>query len=237
MGLRLSYNGYNFDTETTLVPIARAFEHDDRGRVRYEMQTWRVRTILQADGQTAITAAINALLDKLEDGHNLILYQSTGSIKTPHELLDASTLAGVQITNISYPESTGSEYANKRVVEIVFSGVKSVSQTDNVLTFHETVSFSGGGPRDFWQEGIEGDPQKYRVAEKTLYYATQRGSMEALALVEAPGPLWGTDVQDGNPDIEYAPFYDANNQLRYRISWAYRFISKDAFALAYNAWR
>lgn len=235
MGLRLNYNGYNFDTETTLTSIGRAFEHDDRGRKRYETQTWRIRTILQADGQTAITAAINALEAKLEDGHDLILYQTDG-VQTPHKLLDALTLLGVFITGIEYSESTGSEYANKRVADISFTGIKSVSQTDNVISFSESVSFTGGGPRHAWQECIEGDPQKYQVAKKTLYYATQSGTMEALAITDVPDPLWGADVQDGNPDINMTPVY-VNNQLRYRYTWTYRFISREEFSHAYNVWR
>lgn len=238
MGLQLKYNGYTFDTETTLVPISRTYMTDQKARRATETQTWNVKTTLRATGQAAITAAINTLEAVLEDNHDLILYESDGTTQTPHKILTADQRGGVKITGVSYPESTGPEWAVQRVAVITFTGIKDLDTiTDDVLSFQESMSYRGGGQRQVMHETISGKPQgPYTVATDTIYYATQRGSMTSLAVISAPAPVFPGFEIDGEPILDFTSPY-TDGKIIYQLRWEYRFQSAYPLTDLPNSWR
>jgi len=237
MGLQLKYNGYTFDTETTLTPLSRQYQFDAKGRRTREIQNWNIRTTLRASGESNITTAIAAMEGSLVDGYDLTLYESDGTTETPHKIVNADQIAGVQITSIAYPESTGPEYAVQRVASINFTGTKEIDTADNVLNFQESVRYWGGGFRKVWHETISGRPKgPYQVAEHTLYNAVQRGSTEVYgSWPTPPAPLFPGFEMDEEPILEATPRYQ-DGQVIYTVRWEYKFQSAFPLTEYPNAW-
>ena len=238
MGLQIKYNSYTFDTETTLSPISKVYALDQKGRRSTETQTWTIRTTLRATGEANITTAINTLEAAMEDGHDLVWYQTNGTTKTPHEIITSDQRGGVQITNISYPESTGPEWAVQRVAVITFTGVKDLATiTDDVLAFQESISYRGGGHRKVMHETISGRPQgPYTTATNTIYYATQRGSMTSTTLKSEPAPIFPGFEIYGEPITNLTPT-TTNGKILYLLTWEYRFQSAYPMTIQPNTWR
>lgn len=235
MGLLLSYNGYDFDTETTVVaPISRRFERDRRGRRDRMVQNFRVRTVIQASTEAAIDTEVNAILTALDDDNrDLTLYQTDGATATPHVIDTSSTLSGTRILGISWPEATGPEYAVQRTMEFTAEATSSVSgKADSLLAFAESVSTVGtGGARYAIVETVEGSPQRYKTAAKTKCRATQQGSATARSGYPSfPDPIWASRELVDRRSQTFSPAYeDRAGELLYTINWSYEFEDTSEF--------
>lgn len=227
----LKYGSYSFPVETTVALISNNVSYDAQGRADKQTSIWRVRTELYATTQNAITSAINTLEAALVDGNTLTLFQNDGSTPTPHLILSC------KISSFGYPQGTGPEYGNRRTVEIVFTSDTSFSKADDLRTFSETFSFSGGGPRSILQETIEGEPQKNQVAQNTKYLCTQRGAAAGKDQYPSPpGPAFpGHEIQ-GKPTVQYSPTRDAEGEILYSITWEYNFESATELVGLPNIW-
>ena len=231
MGLQLKYNGYTFNTETTLVPMSRVYSFDARGRRNKMVQTWSITTIIEAATETAITTAIDLFESKMVDDYDLILYQTNGTTPSSHEIDTDTCVAGVQIHSINYPQSSGVEYANRRTATVEFSGTTEISTGDNVLAFQESVSIVGTGDlRWVAMETMEGNPRRYTVADKTLCYATQTGSAVGRSSYPTPpSPLWAAVEHKDRRQIVRTPIRNADASTDYTIQWTYAFTAGKAF--------
>jgi len=224
---------YTFNADTTMIPLERAFLFDAQGRRDRERQTWRIRTVLQAATQDLITTAINSLQSAFANDDGTLTIIQEDNDDTPHEV------ASVKVLSIAYPEATGPEYANRRTVEITLEGTSEVSgKADDYVTFTESVSYRGGGPRYHWQETIEGKPQKCQVAEHTLYEATQRGSAvsKGSTYPDPPGPLFPGHELEANPELARTAERTEDGELRYRLDWVYKFASSEELVAEPNTW-
>lgn len=220
MGLQAKYNAYTFDTETTLVPFSRRRIYDAQGRHERTEKSCQLRTMIQGDDEDAITTAVAAMLAKMEDGHDLKLYEADGTTPTANSVLDC------RITDISFPESTGPEYANRRTVTVTFTGYVEESLADDIVAFRETVRYFGGGERWIMMGGVEGWPRWERTAEHMPWEAVQSGSAEGrTAYPTPPAPLWpGNDFKgNGEPDTTRRPILYPDGRTNYEITWEYRF--------------
>ena len=240
MGLKLTYNGYTFDTDTTVVPISREYQRDARGRRDKLVQHFRATTTIQAATEALIDAEVNSALTALaSDGHDLTLYQTDGATATPHVITSANTLSGTRVLRVAWPEATGPEYANRRTMTVEFEAESQVSgKADDLVSFTETVRITGtGGPRYAIIETVEGSPQRYQVAQKTMVRATQSGSATGrTGYPSPPDPIWSNyELQDRRSIID-APTYQADGGTYYTRSWSYEFESPAALSGDPDIW-
>mgnify|MGYP003331113519 CR=1 FL=1 len=63
-----------------------------------------------------------------------------------------------------------------------------------ILAWHESLSFEGGGPRTLHLQTLNGLPQKQTVAQSTPYKVIQDGTaIGRLAYPAFPGSIWPGD--------------------------------------------
>ena len=194
----LTYGSYSWDAnEAQLVGIDKRVEHNARGYRERVIEKWTVRGIKQAASQAALTTALAAMEAALsQDGLALTFYLDDAATATVHAIA-ASTLFGVRVKGLRYPSGDGAEYSTFRTWEADFEAEAIASGSNSILvSFQETLSFQGGGPRFVFLQTITGQPQKQLVAQSTPYRVVQSGSASQLGSYPAvPGPLW--------PDAEH----------------------------------
>ena len=229
MGLLLKYGDYSFPLETTLVPISSVFEHSAAGGLRRVRETWRIRTVFTPSHAAAPVgnddeADIKSATDELEAAMRvatqvLTLYQTDGTTPTAHSVTVARLLG------INYPEPTGPELATRRTAEITFEAFENIG-SDRIVSFQESLAYSGGNERYVVIPTIEGPPKRFKVADETVFRCVQRGSSASRALPYpfSPGPRF-PNVQVETVDATFSTARTADGELRYITNWEYRFES------------
>ena len=229
MILKYEYGGgspYTFTEETTAIQVSTAYVYDSRGRPDKQSQTWQINAYLQASTQSGITSAINSLVSALStsDG-TLTLYINNGTTKSSHEVTNC------RLQSVDYPEGSGSEYANHRTVNLTVNGYADISKDDDIVSYQESLSLSGGGSRYILLETLNGVPKKFTQKEKTIYRATQSGSATGkTSYPTISAPLFPGQEIDENPSVSKDHTYTESGEERFSISWSYEFASATEFA-------
>lgn len=224
----IKYNSYQFNA-AVFIPMGCNFEFNNRGAAVRKRHNWKVKAILDGATESAINTAISALETALTQDGTLTLYK-TDTTATVH------TITPCKVGAISYPDSSGAEFATRRTVEIEFTAVSNISGSENLLTFQESIDYSGGGPRVAWVETVEGPPRKFTTAEQTLYRASVRGSATGKSSYPTPpAAIWpGQEVEPVKVTRSITPNNDGTTN--YNISWAYEFAGPDEFVGVPNTW-
>jgi len=217
---------YSFNESTTAMQISTQFVFDSRGRADKQEQTWQITTVIQDDSQTGITSKISDLVSALSEPEGtLTLYNNNGTTPSAHIVTNCHT------QSISYPKGTGAEYANQRTVELSVTGYTDIPKDDDIVSFQETLSFSGGGARNILHETISSTPKKYQTNKKTIYRVTQSGSATGkTAYPTPPGKLFpGQEIEENAQTTKNAPYKESGEQ-RFNITWSYQYASATEFA-------
>lgn len=222
----LYYNGLWFDANEASIALERKRTYNAQYRMQVETHTWRVKGVRQAASQAALTTAINTFESYMQDGGSIGLYLDDMTTLTSHYLNNAATVGGTRVTLLSYPTGDGAQYSTFRDYEFTVEG-DFAPATYNLLqplTFVETLTFTGGGPREIWVEVANGPPQRQTVTQQTTYKATQAGSATQLGVdPNIPGPIW--------PDYEHidqrsiSPTIKSGAGLEWTRNWSYSFES------------
>lgn len=236
MGLKLKLvsASYTFDTETTVCPFDRQYIYDAKGRREREERSVRISTVVQGVNEAAITTAIAALMVVLDaaDTDTLRLYEVDGTTPTENEIED------IRIRRVSFPNSTGPEYAVRRVVNIDVTGYVEISgKADDIIRFQESLHYTGGGDRYVHIGKTEGRPEKYRVAEYTTYFATQSGTaVGRTSYPLRPEPIFPGHLVKSDMDLDIAPFRTDDGRLNYQTMWVWNFASAYPMEDYPNTW-
>lgn len=108
-------------------------------------------------------------------------------------IASSGTLGGVRIIRPpSFPSNKDGAYATFMPYQISLQADVPVTNPETVLvSFQESLSFSGGGPVYEYLETRIGPPQRQRVTDQSVYMATQEGSAVGLYNIPTiPSPLW-----------------------------------------------
>ena len=226
---------YSFGEETTAMQISTKYVYDSRGRPDKQEQSWQIKAMPQATTQAEITTAINAIVTAMaNDGGTLTLYNNDGTTSSSHAVTNCRT------QSINYPEGTGAEYAanGRRTIEITVTGYADITKDDDIVSFQESLSFSGGGSRYSMVETLFGIPKKYTDTVNTIYRATQQGSaVGKTSYPTPPGKLFPGQEVTANPRISKNHSYNEAGETRFSISWTYEYASATEFAnTAPNTW-
>lgn len=221
----LQYGNYVHATNEAEVTISRLPTYNDGGLLQGYLETWRIRGILQAADQTALSIAINQLnaAYAVQD-RNLGLFFDSGAA-TSHVLLSAQSIGGVRVIDgPNYPVGTGAEYSTFRSYEIAVEAEFRNAQR-GLLAWTESLSFSGGGPRFVMQQPLDGLPVRQRVAESTPYLVQQSGSAVGNLTYPIPSaPLFPADEHVDQRRIDRGqPRRHGSSYSEWPISWSYSF--------------
>jgi hypothetical protein len=225
----LAYGSYTHAANEANVVISRQPMYADGGIVRGYKETWRISGWLQADTTAELTTAINALkVGYSVQGQNVGLYLDDGTL-TSHYITSQLTNGGVRVVDgPSFPVGDGTEYVSHRRYEIALEA-ELLLLTVPILAFHESLSFSGGGPRDVHLQPLTGLPVKQRVAQATPYRVSQTGSaIGQFSYPFPPPPIWPVAEMRDQRRIEQKspkragpigyPYF-----TEFQIDWSYQF--------------
>lgn len=240
----LTWGGYTHDNgEIELISLAKLPYYNEGGEQRGIKETWTLRGEKQAATHAALSTAITALDSAYSSGNkNLILYDDDGTTQSSHALLTADCLGGTRVISGPVYQQGPGEYTTFRNYQIVIEG-DILDESILLVSFHETLSFSGGGERFIYLQPLNGLPIRQLVAEATPFRCVQRGSAVGNTGYPPPAiPTWPAAEHRDQRRIDYKepkrsrakggrPTY-----TEFEISWEYYFEAAAPFVGAPNRW-
>lgn len=191
--------------------------------------TWTIQGKLLGTGQADMTTKINALITAYQQvDPNVTLLLSDGTTPSSHLIVASQTRGGVRIVQgPDFPDGGGAEYATKRSFSVQIEAEIPVSAPQNTLmTFTESLSGWGGGPRDTLIETMIGTPIRQRLRNATIYHAIQSGvAIGYTTWPNPPGPLFPAAMLEAPRISRDSPERIGTGFKNYRTSWEYRFQS------------
>lgn len=237
--MQVRIGGYAFPAGLVAVATSIDVVDDARGLPSVESHTLTLQGEFVVSSESAGTAARQAELQAkcaaLERAvrrpviPDVIVTRDDGAFA--FGLRGGSSLSGIKRrSGPNYPNSQGAEFVNFRAFQLVFTAeypIRTSGQFVNPLvSFRETVSFSGGGPvRDFLQP-VNGPPIRQVLYQATPYRAIQTGTASALGgWPTPPAMLWPADrLKDPEPSFD-GPQRGPRG-LEFAVSWRYEFGSE-----------
>jgi hypothetical protein len=162
------------------------------------------------------------------------------SIAAHLTLSGTSSLVGPRVTSVSFPESTGPEFASVRTYRIRVEAERSAGTGLNgdVISYKESVSRSSGSGIYQVVETITGTAQVFLTCQRTAYRATQQGEAVGRTAYPTPSaPLWPTYLIEEAPVVRDSPAFvkvnaggTAGTCQMFRVQWSYSFAAGTDFA-------
>lgn len=206
-------------------------------RVPYSLQQrLSIRGYLESTiGQADLTAKENLLRAVLKvPNQPIALYQDSGQ-PSATALFPAGAMVGPIVDDGPHfpaPDNAKAEYANQRYFEFSASAEYPIPDSSGliIMSWRETLRFTGGGPIVIAKRATNGPPQLQQVYPLTEYVLMQRG--EAVGFDDYPTPppalypanlAESPEIEETGPDRLGTP--NSPTYLKYRISWSYKMLS------------
>jgi hypothetical protein len=222
------YGAYTHsDNEVNLVSFSHRVIHSDRGRPGVVRKTAKLEGVLIASTQANIKSAIQSLQAAYTlQGRDWGLYHDNGTA-SPHILVNADSLSGVRVVELSFPKGDGAEYATQRTYSITLEATYAASN-EALHSFSETLSIQGdGGPRFVVIPVLNGPPQKQITHQATPVTAQQTGQAVGMFAYPSPAPpiFPFAEKRERRTIATQAPRSEGNQFVLWPISWSYYFES------------
>lgn len=231
--MHLRYGSYNHAAGECIVSISRVERANESGLSYGYTETWTIDGMLVGSSQADLTTKIQALeAAYASGGFDLTLVDDLGN-DTPHKMVSANAIEGVKVVKPSYPMGEGAEYTTFRHYTIVATADFDVIESGGLISWGETLTFSGGGAQYVWQQPLSGPPIKQQVATATPYRLIQSGSATGRSGYPTPAPyvLPAGDLIEMPTISKTGP--GAGN-YNFVISWTYVFERVAAISTALN---
>jgi hypothetical protein len=225
----LKYGSYQHAANEASVVISKDTVFSEAGTARGLRERWNIQGRLQADDQAALTAAIGALEAAYAvQAQDVGFYVDDGQ-PTSHRIESAATLGGVRVISPpSFPQGQGAEYSTFRTYSIVLEAEWLDTQA-GLLSWHESIRFSGGGPQFGHLEPINGQPVKQLLKQATTYRAVQSGEAVGYLAYPVPAlPIWPQAEHVNRREIHFdlprrsgPPGHATYTQ--FKVRWSYVF--------------
>lgn len=224
----LRYGDYLHDSgELDDLQISRETQRAETGVVSTLIERWTMRGIKQANDVDDLTTKLQAMeLAYSLQGQSAGLFQDNGTV-TAHYLDTSRTIGGVRVVSIGYPVGLHEQYVDWRTWEIVLEAEYPDAGRGTIVSYVETISSMGGGPRFVMQQPLYGIPQKWQVASNTPYRAVQTGSAVTFRdYLQYPAPMWPQhEHTDRRVQSKITPELVNGEVRNYRTEWTYEFES------------
>lgn len=225
----LKYGNYQHAANEASLVISKETVFSEAGTARGLRERWHIQGRLQAAEQAALTAAIGALQAAYAiQAQDVGFYFDDGQ-PTSHRIVSAATNGGVRVISPpSFPQGQGAEYSTFRTYAIALEAEWLDTQA-SLLSWHETIRFSGGGPQFGHLEPINGQPVKQLLKQATTFEATQSGEAVGYLAYPVPAlPIWPQAEHVNRREIRYdlprrtGPPSSAT-YTQFKVSWSYFF--------------
>jgi hypothetical protein len=168
-----SYKHADNEVDITSFHIQRMYS--PRNRMTFDRHTLILQGHLLADTQAELRTAIEALGAAYDrDYYDAGLYHDDG-VRSAHGLDNSSSINGVRVHGLSYPNGGDGEYATGRTYSITLQA-DYLNLEDSIYSFEESIHLVGtGGPRWELVPRPRGLPIPLMVNEITPQYIVQQG--------------------------------------------------------------
>lgn len=222
----LKYGSYQHESGECQLAIDRRAVFNDRMIAWAIRERWTITGILQ--NQTGVLSTMQTSIASLKtaydtDGLDLTLHLDDDS-ETQHKIATADCLGGTKvIQRPSFPTNREAEGVNYTTYTVIVEGlVKIVGET--LRSFHEFLTFTGGGPRYGHIETLIGLPVKQKPRNYTIYRVEQAGEAVGLyAYPTPPDPIWPAALVEAGRVKRRSPKRTGSEYYDYPVSWRYAF--------------
>lgn len=240
--MQIRYGNYTHALGEPALSIDRETLFTDALTPWAERVRWTIAGVITNQGGTEAT--LNAKVRNLETAYSvpnrdLALLLTSGVAAAGHSITNSATIGGVRIIKPPhYPKGDGVEGVTMRTFGVVLEAIVAVSSSTALLSWTETIKFSGGGPEYGYLQPLTGKPIRQRLRQHSIYRASQQGSAVGLYSYPLPGSsLWPVyqlatrKVDYRSPKRQgYSSGADVN--IEFLVSWAYQFASDNQLTAA-----
>lgn len=225
MTAHFQYGGFvHPDWQMNLMTMQVRTRVSPRGMMLSRVMNMHLRGEIQTViGTDDITSQLNAILDAYYVQNQDAKFFVNGSL-TPHQFPNGESISGNKVMQISHPFGDGSEYANRRTIDIVIQS-EFEDPESQLVQWDESVQFiSNTGPRDEWFQGFV-RARKQRICKRTVETIIQAGSSIGWAGYALPlGPLLPLSEHQEQRTVRLGHPRCIGQALRlYPCSWSYTF--------------
>lgn len=245
--MQLVIGSYAHPLNEAAVAIDRQSLLNEAGLLYGFRETWAVTGFVQQPSQDLVTAQCT-LMERAyaADFQNVALVANDGTVA--RSLPGRTALGGVKVLSLSYPENglNTAEWSTYRSYQLRLEctyPAGGLAGPLTLLSFTESLSFTGGGPRFVHLQPLVGLPQRQQVAQATPYRVTQRGRAVGLyAYPVAPPPIWPVaehlDQRTIEPETpKRSGDVLASTYAEFPLSWSYFFEANVPLAGYPTIWR
>jgi hypothetical protein len=211
----------------------------DAGTPYAQRVRWDIRGRLVGEDAAAIDEAVLSLKEAYRhNDRDVTIYLPDGVTASSQRIVSANTIGGVRVVAASFPTMNQAGYATNYQYTIAVEAEVPLEDIATPLRrFHETLQFSGGGPRWGHLETLNTLPVKQLLRQHTVYRAQQFGQAIGLyARPTPPLPIWpAAQVESGARRLA-SPRRRRSDYTDFAIDWSYRFESALPLAGTPTAW-
>lgn len=141
-------------------------------------------------------------------------------------------------TEVAFPTSMGPEYATIRSFSFKASAEYPYAGTSNfLLSFHETLTFWGGGPIYCHRLAINGPPQKQMPYPASIYSCRQQGSVVGYQNYPTiPGAKFPFALKESPNISNKSPMRRGRGYQGYQTDYSYMFESAAPLVATPSLW-
>lgn len=222
--MQLRFRNYTHDLNENLLGVSVIPTRNEMGIQHESRVVWNIQGKLIGTSQSNLLSKIDALkaaYNGSTTGDAVFSHNGT----TIHRLTDSQTRGGVRV--IAGPDFPPDIRAYVGYVPYTIA-LEAIFPDPLVryLSFHEAVSFEGGGPLFDHLTPVEGLPQKQLTHQNTVYRAVQAGTVVGhLSYPLIPGPIWPSDQKEARKVRPHSPTRDGNALVGFAIDYEYVFES------------
>jgi len=240
--VQLVYGTYSFDTNSTDVRMSSSLVENKMGyplarRTRLTVDGW-----LSVSSQSDCTQKMNALKTALNTPYLDLILKQDDAANSAILLQNSGSITGVKIVSgPSFPASNaeGGIYTTLQRFTFEAEAEYPLAGTANLLlSFTETLTFSGGGPRYTTLPALKGPPQRQLIYEQTPYIAVQSGSAVGYrSYPTKPQPIWPFALKvNPNVVVSSPDRVGKTGYQDYAISWRYDYEYPTVLVGKPNVW-
>jgi hypothetical protein len=237
--MNVKWGSYSFGSNACRVQASSETVLNDGGQPIAVRRSLAVDGFLQGDGQAELAQSASALATALARPYqDLVLFRDDGS-PSDTALYNAGSLTGVSIEGLDFPGTDGGEYATYRRFRFTASAEYPLTSSAKVLvSFTESLTFSGGGPIYRHRPALNGKPQKQLIYPHSIFRATQAGeAVGFLATPQPPRALWPTALVE-DPEITHvSPTRRGRLYTDFVVRWKYSFESAEPLIGSPTLWK
>jgi len=224
----LKYGSYAHATGECQISINKQTEFNEAKEPWAIRERWDIQGLVtNATGNLAsMKTSVDALVSAYSvHGYDLVLYTPSNTA-TSHALYSDDCIGGtVVVQPVSFPSGEGAEGITYRNYTVSVEGLVRTS-SGHLLSFTESLSFSGGGPVYGHIQTLRGLPVKQLLRQNSVFRATQQGSAVGISTYPIiPSPVWPSAQIGTGQEERGSPKRFNYNYSEYPISWRYEFES------------